>query len=184
MRWPRQHHGVLCLMPPRRIAPRPSGRSFSYERRAIQSVVDGPDRRSPMTREVLTRGLLPNRALRQRIIDHENEIDRIAEQMAERMRGQMSKADAARSAAEAENAQLRARLAQLEQGSTDHADVTDNGRAQTTEDVSDADGADKGATALLPPLGGQCPAGSGSKREATSPPGELLPASKRSAGPA
>ena len=39
----------------------------SYERTAIQDVLDGDNKKSPLTREALTEALTPNRALRRMI---------------------------------------------------------------------------------------------------------------------
>ena len=53
----------------------------SYERGAIQDVLDGPNKKSPLTREVLMRALVPNRALRRRIEEHESDADAMVEKV-------------------------------------------------------------------------------------------------------
>ena len=71
----------------------------SYERAAIVDVLNGPNKKSPLTREVLTANLLPNRALRRRIEEHERELDQLAEQLEARM--QQTAEEAAKTAEEA-----------------------------------------------------------------------------------
>ncbi len=48
----------------------------SYERVAIEEVLRGGAPRSPLTREPLRVDLVPNRALRKRIEEHDLELDR------------------------------------------------------------------------------------------------------------
>ena len=80
----------------------------SYERDAIQDVLDrGNDPRSPLTREALSRTLVPNVNLRQRIEGREGELDGMAAQFEARMQ-EVAAAAAATAAAEA--AQLREEL--------------------------------------------------------------------------
>ena len=57
----------------------------SYERAAIGEVLSSASKLSPLTREPLTDALVPNRALRSRIEEHDAELDRMAEQMEARM---------------------------------------------------------------------------------------------------
>ena len=78
----------------------------TYERSAIQ-VVLRRNRVSPMTRETLGPMLLPNRALRQRIDEHEEDLNKLAS-IARR------EADAAMEAIKADNAHLRAQLELLQ----------------------------------------------------------------------
>ena len=78
----------------------------SYERRAIRRVLNTPNKRSPLTREVLREEVVPNHALRRRIEDHENDMDRIVA-IAE------AKCQETRQSVEAENALLRSQLEQL-----------------------------------------------------------------------
>ena len=57
----------------------------SYERAAIAGVLASANKKSPLTREVLRPDLVPNRALRRRIGEHEKELDSLAEQLEARM---------------------------------------------------------------------------------------------------
>jgi len=50
----------------------------TYERHAIQAVLQSPNPRSPLTREPLESIVFPNRALKKRIEEHEEEVLRIA----------------------------------------------------------------------------------------------------------
>ena len=94
----------------------------SYERAAIQDVLGSANKKSPLTREVLTRTLVPNHALRRRIEEHETELDALVEKVEAQVAGQASEARAAeaearaqaeaRAAAEAEAARLREQLQQ------------------------------------------------------------------------
>ena len=75
----------------------------SYERTAIQAVLDSANPRSPLTREVLSRALHPNINLRQRIERHEGDLDGVAAQFEARVQ----EVAAERAAAAAEAAQLQ-----------------------------------------------------------------------------
>ena len=98
----------------------------SYERAAIQDVLGSANKKSPLTREVLTRTLVPNHALRRRIEEHETELDALVEKVEAQVAGQASEARAAeaearaqaearaRAEAEAEAARLREQLQQLQ----------------------------------------------------------------------
>ena len=66
----------------------------SYERAAIQDVLGSANKKSPLTREVLTRTLVPNRALRRRIEEHETELDALVEKVEAQVAGQASEAAA------------------------------------------------------------------------------------------
>ena len=50
----------------------------SYEREAIEAVLRGANKRSPLTREPLEPHLFANRNLRKRIEEHEEEVLRVA----------------------------------------------------------------------------------------------------------
>ena len=50
----------------------------TYERRAIQAVLQSPNPCSPLTREALESVVFPNRALKKRIEEHDEEVLRIA----------------------------------------------------------------------------------------------------------
>ena len=52
---------------------------FTYERTAIEAVLVTGNKRSPMTREPLQPNLFPNRVLRQRIQEYEEEVLSMAE---------------------------------------------------------------------------------------------------------
>ena len=56
----------------------------TYERAAIEQVLALPEdrRKSPLTREVLQATLFPNRALKNRIVAHEQEVEAAAENAA------------------------------------------------------------------------------------------------------
>jgi hypothetical protein len=84
----------------------------SYERAAIADVLAGPNKKSPLTREVLRPELVPNRALRRRIEQHEKELDALAEQLESRMSRATEEAQA-KTQAEAE-AKARAEAAEAE----------------------------------------------------------------------
>ena len=84
----------------------------SYERVAIADVLAGPNKKSPLTREVLRPELVPNRALRRRIEQHEKELDALAEQLESRMSRATEEAQA-KTQAEAE-AKARAEAAEAE----------------------------------------------------------------------
>ncbi len=75
----------------------------SYERSAIEAVINSPDPLSPLTREALGHALVPNRNLRCRIEEHDAEIDRMAVQIEARMAEAAAKAktEAAEAAAKA-----------------------------------------------------------------------------------
>ena len=66
----------------------------SYERTAIQDVLGSANKKSPLTREVLTRTLVPNHALRRRIEEHETELDAPVEQVEAQVAGQAPEARA------------------------------------------------------------------------------------------
>ena len=57
----------------------------TYERAAIEEVLALPEdrRKSPLTREVLQATLFPNRALKNRIVAHEQEVEAAAEKAAQ-----------------------------------------------------------------------------------------------------
>ena len=54
----------------------------SYERSAIQDVLERGNGLSPLTREVLTPTLFPNRNLKKRIREHDEDVLQMAEQAA------------------------------------------------------------------------------------------------------
>ena len=93
----------------------------SYERAAIADVLASQNKKSPLTREVLRPELVPNRALRRRIEQHEEELDKMVEQAVAAQDARAAQEAAGRAqeaaraiAAEAENARLRERLQQIE----------------------------------------------------------------------
>ena len=64
----------------RMIDPVVASDGHSYERAAIQTVLDSPDGRSPLTREDLRPTvIIPNHALRRRIREYDDELLRVAE---------------------------------------------------------------------------------------------------------
>ena len=92
------------------------------EREAIQAVLDSSEEpKSPLTREVLTQSLVPNRNLRRRIEEHESEVDAMVEKVEASQAAAVAEAAAmaesassAVAAAEAENAALREQLRRLQ----------------------------------------------------------------------
>ena len=80
----------------------------SYERTAIQDVLGSANKKSPLTREVLTRTLVPNHALRRRIEEHETELDALVEKVEAQVAGQASEARAAEAEARAQAEAARA----------------------------------------------------------------------------
>ena len=92
---------------------------FSYEREAIQAVLSTGNQLSPLTRELLTPVLVPNRALRRRIEEHEGEVDKMAArfeaEMVKQVEAQVAKQVEARlQAKEAETALLQEQLQELQ----------------------------------------------------------------------
>ena len=85
----------------------------SYERTAIEEVLRANHPRSPLTREALKPELVPNHALRRRIEEHENELDRTLEEVATALRAQAAEKLAA---AEAELKVLRAKMISSSRG--------------------------------------------------------------------
>ena len=86
----------------------------SYERAAIQDVLGSANKKSPLTREVLTRTLVPNRALRRRIEEHETELDALVEKVEAQVGGRAAGEARARAEAAAENTRPREQLQQLQ----------------------------------------------------------------------
>ena len=82
----------------------------SYERTAIQAVLDSANPRSPLTRAVLSRTLHPNVNLRQRIEGRDGELDGMAAQFEARMQEVAAEAAATAATAAAEAAHLREEL--------------------------------------------------------------------------
>ena len=73
----------------------------SYERSAIEEILRSVHPMSPLTREALGTTLVPNLNLRQRIEEHEAELDRLAERMAARLATAAAEAESAANGKEA-----------------------------------------------------------------------------------
>ena len=114
----------------------------SYERAAIADVLAGPNKKSPLTREVLRPELVPNRALRRRIEEHEKELDTLAEQLEARMAqvtNETAKA-AAEAAAEAARAEGRAEAEALRRQLDEcKAALAEAGKRSASEAFEDSD---------------------------------------------
>ena len=109
----------------------------SYERRAIEEVLRQPAPRSPLTREALRSEVVPNHALRKRIEEHESELDRTLERVAQ----------ALETRAEEQLASARAQISRLQwQLSRFPAGLADEGE-DAREDASSGGGGGGGATA-------------------------------------
>ena len=122
----------------------------SYERSAIADVLKGPNKKSPLTREVLSDALVPNRALRRRIEEHDKELDALAEKLEARMTqatteavaqaaAKTAEAQAARAEAETLRRQLETQREQLQEyGAAAGSNAAGKRRAASEEPESEA----------------------------------------------